>query len=89
MVRSHLGSHWYTFDARHNKRRIGRILIGRGRDAGDVPIIMAFGQPRLEQFSVVTDETTLGQKRRTKNGLLDAYFKVDRHKPSPTSHLNK
>jgi transglutaminase-like putative cysteine protease len=84
----YLGSHWHTFDARHNQRRIGRILIGRGRDAGDVPIIMAFGQHRLEQFSVVTDETTLGPKRRTKDGLLGAYFKVDRHKPSPTSRLN-
>jgi transglutaminase-like putative cysteine protease len=52
----YLGSHWHTFDARHNKRRIGRILIGRGRDAGDVPITMAFGQHLLEHFLVVTDE---------------------------------
>ena len=28
----------------------------RGRDAGDVPITMVFGQSRLENFSVVTDE---------------------------------
>jgi transglutaminase-like putative cysteine protease len=52
----YLGSHWHTFDARHNKRRIGRVLIGRGRDAGDVPITMVFGRHLIEHFHVVTDE---------------------------------
>jgi transglutaminase-like putative cysteine protease len=51
-----LGDQWYTFDARHNCRRIGRVVIGRGRDAGDVPITMVFGQHMLEQFEVVTEE---------------------------------
>lgn len=51
-----LGDHWYTFDARHNRRRIGRVVIGRGRDAGDVPITMVFGQHTLEHFEVVTEE---------------------------------
>ena len=31
-----LGERWYTFDARHNCRRIGRIVMGRGRDAGAI-----------------------------------------------------
>ena len=26
----YLQGHWYTFDARHNRRRIGRVLIGLG-----------------------------------------------------------
>jgi transglutaminase-like putative cysteine protease len=52
----YLGSHWHTFDARHNCRRIGRVLIGRGRDAGDVPITMVFGQHALEHFRVITEE---------------------------------
>jgi transglutaminase-like putative cysteine protease len=52
----YLGGRWYSFDARHNRRRIGRIVIGRGRDAADVPITMVFGNHRLEQFSVVTEE---------------------------------
>jgi len=52
----YLGSGWHAFDARHNERRIGRVLIGHGRDAGDVPITMAFGQHTLENFFVVTDE---------------------------------
>ncbi|MBV9489430.1 MAG: transglutaminase family protein [Verrucomicrobia bacterium] len=51
-----LGGRWYTFDARHNRRRIGRIVIGRGRDAGDVPITMVFGRHRLEGFTVITEE---------------------------------
>ena len=31
-----LDGHWYTFDARNNTPRIGRVLIARGRDAADV-----------------------------------------------------
>ena len=52
----YLGGRWYTFDARHNVRRIGRILIARGRDATDVAISTAFGSARLVGFHVVTDE---------------------------------
>ena len=57
---AYLGGHWHTFDARHNRRRIGRVLIGRGRDAGDVPIAMVFGQHLLEKFSVITEEIDPG-----------------------------
>ena len=38
-----LGDRWFTFDARHNQPRIGRILIARGRDAADIPMIATFG----------------------------------------------
>jgi transglutaminase-like putative cysteine protease len=55
----YLGGRWYSFDARHNQRRIGRIVIGRGRDAVDVPITMVFGRHQLEKFSVVTEELKL------------------------------
>ena len=51
-----LGERWYTFDARHNARRIGRIVMGRGRDAADVPITMAFGMHTLEHFEVITEQ---------------------------------
>jgi transglutaminase-like putative cysteine protease len=51
-----LGDRWYTFDARHNERRIGRVVMARGRDAGDVPITMCFGQSSLLRFDVVTEE---------------------------------
>ena len=36
---AYLGGRWYTFDARHNMPRIGRILMARGRDATDVAIV--------------------------------------------------
>ena len=52
----YLGERWYTCDARHNRQRIGRIVMARGRDAGDVPITMAFGQNTLTRFEVVTHE---------------------------------
>jgi transglutaminase-like putative cysteine protease len=51
-----LGDRWYTCDARHNARRIGRVVMARGRDAGDVPITMCFGPSSLLRFDVVTDE---------------------------------
>jgi transglutaminase-like putative cysteine protease len=47
---------WYTFDARHNVPRIGRVLIARGRDAADVAISMTFGPCILQSFQVWTDE---------------------------------
>jgi transglutaminase-like putative cysteine protease len=48
---------WYTFDARHNQPRIGRILIARGRDAGDVALSTSFGPASLAEFKVITDES--------------------------------
>lgn len=51
-----LGGRWYTFDARHNTPRIGRVVMARGRDAGDVPLTMAFGPNTLKKFEVTTYE---------------------------------
>ena len=51
-----LGGCWYTLDARHNRPRIGRIVIARGRDAADVAISTAFGPAPLARFKVVTEE---------------------------------
>ena len=51
-----LGRQWYTFDARHNIPRIGRILIARGRDAADTAISTLFGPSELNSFRVWTDE---------------------------------
>ncbi len=55
---AYLGGRWYTFDARHNKPRIGRILMARGRDATDVAISTVFGPSILSGFTVFTDEVT-------------------------------
>ena len=47
---------WHVFDARNNERRIGRILIARGRDAADVAISNTFGPNTLKSFTVWADE---------------------------------
>ena len=51
-----LGGRWYTFDARNNTPRIGRVLIARGRDAADVAIATTFGPNTLQSFLVRSDE---------------------------------
>lgn len=53
---AYLGGRWYTFDARHNEPRIGRILVARGRDAADIPMVHTFGPHILRRFEVITDE---------------------------------
>jgi transglutaminase-like putative cysteine protease len=53
---AYLGGRWYTFDARHNIPRIGRILMARGRDATNVAIVTSFGPCTLAGFKVITDE---------------------------------
>ena len=51
-----LGGRWYTFDARHNVPRIGRVPIAYGRDAADVAISTSFWSSRLLNFNVVIYE---------------------------------
>jgi transglutaminase-like putative cysteine protease len=53
---AYLGGRWYTFDARHNTPRIGRIVMARGRDAVDVALTTTFGPTVLTKFFVWTDE---------------------------------
>jgi transglutaminase-like putative cysteine protease len=55
---AYLDGRWYTFDARHNHPRIGRIVMARGRDAADVAISTNFGPVQLVKFSVLTEEVT-------------------------------
>jgi transglutaminase-like putative cysteine protease len=52
----YLEDRWWTFDARHNTPRIGRILMAAGRDAADVAITTSFGSAYLQKFEVVTGE---------------------------------
>ena len=52
----YLGGRWHTFDARHNQRRIGRVLMAIGRDAADVALTTNFGSAKLLKFHVITDE---------------------------------
>jgi transglutaminase-like putative cysteine protease len=55
-IEVYLAGGWQTFDPRNNKRRIGRIVIARGRDAADVAMITSFGPHRLKTFKVWTYE---------------------------------
>jgi transglutaminase-like putative cysteine protease len=63
---AYLGGRWWTFDARHNCPRIGRVLMAVGRDAADVALTTSFGSARLKTFTVVTDEV----KESSSNGTL-------------------
>jgi transglutaminase-like putative cysteine protease len=54
----YLDGRWWPMDARHGRARVGRVLMGRGRDATDVALITSFGRHRLTKFTVVTDELT-------------------------------
>jgi transglutaminase-like putative cysteine protease len=54
----YLENRWWTFDARNNQPRIGRVLMATGRDAADVAITTSFGTTWLKNFTVVTDEVT-------------------------------
>jgi transglutaminase-like putative cysteine protease len=50
----YLDDRWWTFDARNNEPRIGRILMATGRDASDVAMTTSFGEADLSNFFVVT-----------------------------------
>jgi transglutaminase-like putative cysteine protease len=56
----YLQDRWWTFDARNNKPRIGRVLMATGRDAADVAITTSFGTSRLTSFTVIADEVVAG-----------------------------
>jgi transglutaminase-like putative cysteine protease len=40
---AYLDGRWWTFDPRNNQRRRGRVIIARGRDAADVPMVTTYG----------------------------------------------
>ena len=51
-----LDGEWRVFDARHNRPRIGRVLIATGRDAVDVAWATAFGGAQLTRMRVWADQ---------------------------------
>jgi transglutaminase-like putative cysteine protease len=60
-MEAYIGNRWHTFDPRNNQRRIGRILVARGRDAADVAISTTFGPNLLQSFRVWTEEVPSSQ----------------------------
>ena len=67
-----LGGRWYTFDARYNTRRIGRLVMVRGADAADVAMITSFGPHGLSFFRVWTLELASGMSDATMEGMLSS-----------------
>ena len=61
----YLGDRWHVLDARHNRPRIGRILMARGRDATDAAIVTSFGPNTLAGFKVISDEIPDQLQRRS------------------------
>ena len=57
-----LGRRWYTFDPRNNVPRLGRIVVARGRDAVDVPLINSFGPHSMKSFLVWAYEVSAAPK---------------------------
>jgi transglutaminase-like putative cysteine protease len=53
-----LGGRWWTFDPRNNQARIGRVVIGRGRDAVDVAMVTTYGDARLLGMTVQAEEVS-------------------------------
>ena len=58
---AYLEDRWWTFDARHNVPRQGRVLMSIGRDAADIAITTSFGSAKLKNFTVVSDEVPEAQ----------------------------
>jgi transglutaminase-like putative cysteine protease len=57
----YLEDRWWTFDARHNQQRVGRVLMATGRDASDVAITTSFGIANLTHFTVISEELSPDQ----------------------------
>lgn len=53
---AYVGGRWYTFDPRHNARRIGMIPMAKGKDAGDCALTTVFSLHSIENFQVFTHE---------------------------------
>jgi len=58
---AYLGDRWWTFDPRNNVPRMGRVVIGRGRDALDVAMVTSYGAPVLQSMVVWADEVGADQ----------------------------
>lgn len=48
----YLGQEWFTFDARYNVPRIGRIKVAHGADAVDGAFATIYGEAKLTYFEV-------------------------------------
>jgi transglutaminase-like putative cysteine protease len=54
----YLGHRWWTFDPRNNQRRVGRVVIGRGRDATDAAMVTIWGPATFREMTVWADQVS-------------------------------
>jgi transglutaminase-like putative cysteine protease len=52
----YLDGRWWTFDPRNDERRVGRVVVGRGRDAADIAMVTTWGRAELTSFEVWAEE---------------------------------
>src|SRR5439155_1760677 len=70
----YLGDRWWTFDPRNNARRVGRVLIGRGRD-GIVDVFAPRVAAAIEFVAEVSVERRPAEPNRLADGwLADGYL---------------
>jgi transglutaminase-like putative cysteine protease len=62
---AYLDGRWHTFDARNNAPRVGRVVVGRGRDAVDVALITSFGPHTLTGFQVRAEQNCPARSPQT------------------------
>ena len=60
---------WYTFDARHNMPRVGRVVVGFGRDAADVALTTSYGALTLLKMQVWAEEVASAMEVEEKPSL--------------------
>ncbi len=63
-----LEGRWYTFDPRNNQRRVGRVLVGRGRDALDCAMLTSYGSAGMQSMVVWADEEILTPEENRSDG---------------------
>jgi transglutaminase-like putative cysteine protease len=67
---AYLDGRWHTFDARNNRPRVGRVIVGRGRDAVDVALLTSFGPLTLTGFEVRADRVAASGSATTAPSAL-------------------
>lgn len=75
---AYLDDRWWTFDARFNVPRIGRIPIGIGRDAVDVAMITTYGPAVFRRMVVWTDQAADGSDGDETREQRDAAAALER-----------
>ena len=72
-LEAYIGGRWYTFDPRNNMPRIGRVIIGRGRDALDVAMLTSYGNVPLLGLRVAAEPVSVAPWASADPPVLGAF----------------